>query len=132
MSIGHCLCRHTAVHQVTDVDGPGTARVHYKSDCGQLEQKRLVVRSHLDNLKGMQALTEKNISIKHLLLVIFGHKTEKKKKSSGKKTGKRRKKQKKGQGKNSADEYTGALRENINHDTLRMSICHKTAWRGLS
>ena len=89
-------------------------------------QDSTVAQEDYEIIKGMvetllllnQAVTEKNTSIKRLLQVIFGHKTEKKK-SSKKKTGKRRKKRNKGHGKNGADEYTGASREEINHDTLQ-------------
>jgi len=89
-------------------------------------QDSTVAQEDYEIIKGMvetllllnQAVTEKNTSIKRLLQVIFGHKTEKKK-SSKKKTGKRRKKRNKGHGKNGTDEYTGASREEINHDTLQ-------------
>jgi transposase len=79
-----------------------------------------IIKGLVDTLMLLnQAVTEKTTSIKRLLQIIFGHKTEKKKKSSQKKTGKRREKEKKGHGRNGADEYTGAEKVNITHDSLQ-------------
>jgi transposase len=86
-------------------------------------QDSTIAQEDYEIIKGMvetllllnQAVTEKNTSIKRLLQVIFGYKTEKKKK----KPGKRCKKKNKGHGKNGADAYIGASREEINHDTLQ-------------
>ncbi len=64
-----------------------------------------------------QAVTEKSTSIKRLLQVIFGYKTEKKGKKRKKKKKKRPKK--KGHGKNGADNFTGAEKEEISHDSLQ-------------
>ena len=65
-----------------------------------------------------QVVTEKNSSIKKLLKMIFGHKTEKTKNiKPGKK--KKRKKKAKGHGKNSADDYEGAERIQVPHATLQ-------------
>ena len=68
-----------------------------------------------------QAVAEKSYSIKKLLQMIFGHKTEKTKNISGstqKKPG-RKKKKVKGHGKNSADDYTGAETVEVPHGTLQ-------------
>ncbi len=89
-------------------------------------QDSTIAQEDYEIIKGMvetllllnQAVTEKTSSIKRLLQVIFGQKTEKKK-SSKKKTGKLHKKKNKGHGKKGADEYTGASREEIDHDTLQ-------------
>ena len=79
-----------------------------------------IIKGLVDTLMLLnQAVTEKTTSIKRLLQIIFGHKTEKKKKSSEKKTGKRREKKKKGHGRNGADEYTGAEKVTITHDSLQ-------------
>lgn len=90
-------------------------------------QDSTIAQEDYEIIKGMvetllflnQAVTEKTTSIKRLLQVIFGHKTEKKKKSPEKKTEKRRKKKNKGHGKNGADEYTGAEKVKITHDSLQ-------------
>jgi len=90
-------------------------------------QDSTIAQDDYEIIKGMvdtllllnQAMSEKNTSIKRLLQVIFGYKTEKKKKTPKKKPGKRRKKKNKGHGKNGADAYIGASREAINHDTLQ-------------
>jgi transposase len=65
-----------------------------------------------------QAVSEKNISIKRLLKLVFGYKTEKTKNI---KTGKKKKLKKKvkGHGKNSADDYEGAKRIKVPHSTLQ-------------
>ena len=67
-----------------------------------------------------QAITEKNSSIKRLLKMIFGHKTEKTKniKTGPKKKNNNRKSKTKGHGKNGADEYEGAERVLVPHSTL--------------
>jgi len=65
-----------------------------------------------------QAVSEKNTSIKRLLKMIFGAKTEK---NSSPRTGPKknnRKKKGKGHGKNSADKYIGAQHIPISHTTL--------------
>ena len=90
-------------------------------------QDSTIAQDDYEIIKGMvdtllllnQAVTEKNTSIKRLLQVIFGYKTEKKKKTLKKKPGKRCKKKNKGHGKNGAGAYSGASREEINHDTLQ-------------
>ena len=65
-----------------------------------------------------QAVSEKNISIKRLLKLVFGHKTEKTKNiKTGKK--KKRKKKAKGHGKNSAGDYEGAERIKVPHSILQ-------------
>lgn len=64
-----------------------------------------------------QAVTKKSTSIKRLLHMLFGNKTEKTKKDS-KKKGKRKKRKTKGHGKNGADEYIGAERVQTPHATL--------------
>ena len=68
-----------------------------------------------------QAVEEKSSSIKRLLQMIFGHKTEKTKKISGstKKNPRRKKGKTKGHGKNGADDYTGAKTVKIPHGTLQ-------------
>lgn len=66
-----------------------------------------------------QTLTDKSTSIKRLLQVIFGYKTEKKKNPPKKKPGKRCEKKNKGHGKNGADEYTDAEKVKIPHDSLQ-------------
>lgn len=68
-----------------------------------------------------QAVAEKSSSIKRLLQMIFGYKTEKKKNISGptKKESERKKKEVKGHGKNSADDYTGAEIVEVTHGTLQ-------------
>ena len=58
-----------------------------------------------------QAVNEKNTSIKRLLKMIFGSKTEKGKnggKSTGRKKTDKKDKKDKGHGRNGADAYTGA------------------------
>lgn len=67
-----------------------------------------------------QAITEKNSSIKRLLKLIFGHKTEKTKsiKTSPKRKKNRRNKVK-GHGKNGADDYKSAERTQVPHSTLQ-------------
>ncbi|MBF0433477.1 MAG: IS66 family transposase [Fibrobacteria bacterium] len=65
-----------------------------------------------------QAVANKNSSIKKLLQMIFGHKTEKTK-NTQKKTGHKKKKTVKGHGKNAADDYTGAKTIEILHGTLK-------------
>ena len=69
-----------------------------------------------------QAVTEKNSSIKRLLQMIFGHKTEKTKNirnGSEKKTIGRGKKKSKGHGRNGADKYIGAEIVKSSHGTLK-------------
>ncbi len=66
-----------------------------------------------------QAVTTKNTSIKRLLQMIFGSKTEKTKKTPKKKDSKGAKKKKKGNGRNGADAYTGANKEKITHSKLK-------------
>ena len=68
-----------------------------------------------------QALTEKNSSIKRLLKMIFGHKTEKTKdiKTGPKKKKDNRKNKVKGHGKNGADDYKGAEKIKVPHSTLQ-------------
>jgi transposase len=68
-----------------------------------------------------QAVTEKDTSIKRLLNMIFGYKTEKTKKSqNGKKTKvtRRSKDKAKGHGKNGADDYVGAEKVAVTHGAL--------------
>ena len=69
-----------------------------------------------------QAVSEKSTSIKRLLKMIFGSKTEKAK-NGGNTTGSKRtdKKEKKakGHGRNGANNYTGAETIAINHQTLQ-------------
>ena len=69
-----------------------------------------------------QAVTEKNSSIKRLLQMIFGHKTEKTKNvrnGSKEKPTRRNKDKNKGHGKNGADNYTGAETVRTTHGTLQ-------------
>ena len=69
-----------------------------------------------------QAVVEKSTSIKRLLQMIFGHKTEKTKNiqnSSKKKAARRTKNKVKGHGKNGADDYVGAETVQIPHSTLQ-------------
>ena len=66
-----------------------------------------------------QAVAEKKYSIKRLLQMIFGLKTEKKKKSPKKNSNKLPKKKAKGHGKNAAEDYTGAKKVGITHDKLQ-------------
>ena len=68
-----------------------------------------------------QALTEKNSSIKRLLKMIFGHKTEKTKdiKTGPKKKKDNRKNKVKGHGKKGADDYKGAEKIKVPHSTLQ-------------
>jgi hypothetical protein len=66
-----------------------------------------------------QAVLEKSTSVKRLLKIIFGGKTEKKKQKPKKNTAKKRKKKCKGHGKNSADDYSGAEKEEVTHTTLQ-------------
>lgn len=79
-----------------------------------------IIKGMIDTLMLLdQAVTEKGTSIKRLLQMIFGNKTEKKEKGSKKKTGKGRKQKSKGHGRNSADDYTGAEKVKITHTTLQ-------------
>ncbi|MBF0235659.1 MAG: IS66 family transposase, partial [Desulfamplus sp.] len=69
-----------------------------------------------------QAVAEKSSSIKKLLQMIFGHKTEKKKNKSGsaqKNNGCKKKKTVKGHGKNGADDYTGAKSVEVPHGIFK-------------
>jgi len=66
-----------------------------------------------------KAVTEKSTSIKRLLQMIFGHKTEKTKNSTKKKRSERSKKKTKGHGKNGADDYIGAKTVKTSHNTLK-------------
>jgi len=81
-----------------------------------------------------QALDNKNTSIKRLLNLIFGERTEKtanvlkRNKASSKKSGKKKKKRK-GHGKNGAAAYHGAEKIKVPHESLkpkdRCPDCHK-------
>lgn len=68
-----------------------------------------------------QAVNEKSISIKRLLKMIFGQKTEKsgsgRTGTSRKKTGKKKKPE--GHGRNGAGDYSGAEKEEVSHQGLR-------------
>lgn len=79
-----------------------------------------LIKEFVDTLMLLdQAITEKNSSIKRLLKMIFGYKTEK---TQNIKTGQKKKKGKKkvkGHGKNSADDYEGAERIQVPHSTLQ-------------
>lgn len=69
-----------------------------------------------------QAVNDKAVSIKRLLAMVFGSKTEKKKnilKTSDQGTCKKDKTTVKGHGRRSADEFTGAERKTILHETLK-------------
>jgi len=72
--------------------------------------------SYLNNLS-----KEKAASIKRLLKMVFGHKTEKseKKKPDTQQEPSKRKKKKKGHGRNGAKAYKGAKRIKISHQTLK-------------
>ena len=61
---------------------------------------------------------EKAASIKRLLKMVFGDKTEKKKKSNPQNRPKRKKK-KKGHGRNGAKAYKGAKKVKVPHQTLK-------------
>jgi len=79
----------------------------------------LLIKGLVDTLTLLnQAVNEKGISIKRLLQMIFGHKTEKTKKDPQKKKGKRKKNKTKGHGKNGADKYIEAERVQTTHTTL--------------
>ena len=71
-----------------------------------------------------QALDNKNTSIKRLLRLVFGDRTEKtaqvlqRTKAGGKKSGKKKKKRK-GHGKNGATAYTGAQKVTVAHESLK-------------
>ena len=68
-----------------------------------------------------QTVAKKNSSIKKLLQMIFGHKTEKTRNvnGSGQKTERKKKKTVKGHGKNGAADYTGAKTVEVSHGTLK-------------
>jgi transposase len=68
-----------------------------------------------------QAVTEKSTSIKRLLQMIFGHKTEKTNnvRNGSKEKKNKRKNKSKGHGKNGADDYTGAETVKIAHAALQ-------------
>lgn len=66
-----------------------------------------------------QAVAEKSSSIKRLLQMVFGYKTEKNKGSSAKNTHRPKKKKAKGHGKNGVDEYPGAETVEVPHETLQ-------------
>ena len=66
-----------------------------------------------------EAVSNKSTSIKKLLQMVFGHKTEKNKNPPKKKKGNCNKKKKKGHGKNAAEDYTGAKRQQVLHDLLQ-------------
>jgi len=79
-----------------------------------------IIKGLLDTLTLLnQAVTEKGTSIKRLLQMIFGHKTEKTKKGPIIKPIKRPKNKPKGHGKNGAADYDGAKTEKRTHDTLK-------------
>lgn len=66
-----------------------------------------------------QAVSQKSSSVKKLLQIIFGHKTEKlSKKQAGEKKKAKVKGKRKGHGRKSAAEYTGAKKIKIPHTTL--------------
>ena len=80
-----------------------------------------IIKAMVDAVKSLsQAVNDKATSIKKLLKMIFGSKTEKKKSpSKNEKSGATtQKEKKKGHGKRSADEFTGADKVAIAHDTL--------------
>lgn len=69
-----------------------------------------------------QAVNDKAVSIKRLLAMVFGTKTEKKKNAPGPGTSGSPKKYKpaeKGHGRKSADDFTGADKVRLLHDTLK-------------
>ena len=79
-----------------------------------------IIKGVIDTLVLLErAVMEKNISVKRLLKIIFGDKTEKKKQKPKKDTAKKRKKKCKGHGKNGADDYSGAEKEEVIHATLQ-------------
>lgn len=78
-----------------------------------------IIKGLVDTLTLLnQAVNEKGTSIKRLLQMIFGYKTEKNPKDLKKEKGKRRKSKVKGHGKNGAEDYTGAERVQLPHTTL--------------
>ena len=83
---------------------------------------KLAIKGLIDtHLLLNKAVNEKSTSIKRLLKMIFGSKTEKGKnggKSTGRKKTDKKKKKAKGHGRNGADTYTGAETVAISHQTL--------------
>jgi len=80
-----------------------------------------IIKAMVDAVKSLsQAVNDKATSIKKLLKMIFGSKTEKKRTSSkNKKTAfSSRKKKKKGHGRRSANDFTGADKVPVAHETL--------------
>ncbi len=79
-----------------------------------------IIKGLLDTLALLnQAVTEKGTSIKRLLQMIFGHKTEKKPKSPKIEPVHRPKNKTKGHGKNGAEDYIGAKTVKITNDSLK-------------
>ncbi len=95
-----------------------------------------IIKGMADTLAFLnQALDNKNTSIKRLLKLIFGERTEKtssvlkRNKTSGKKSGKKKKRKPKGHGKNGVAAYSGAERIKVTHASLKPKDpcpdCHK-------
>lgn len=92
-----------------------------------------IIKTVVNAVKVMsQSVNDKALSIKRLLAMLFGSKTEKKstvtKKKNSAGTGKKKKK-KKGHGKRSSDDFTGAEKISVDHDSLshkdRCPLCLK-------
>lgn len=90
-------------------------------ETGSLQQGDAdIIRAMVDAVKVLsQSVNDKAVSIKRLLGMVFGSKTEKKAIVTNKKgTAGTCKKKKKGHGKRSADDFTGANKVAVAHDTL--------------
>ncbi len=82
-----------------------------------------IIKTMVNAVKSLsQAVNDKATSIKKLLKMVFGSKTEKKKTILRKKkissTSNKKRKNKKGHGKRSADEFIGADKVPVAHETL--------------
>jgi transposase len=65
-----------------------------------------------------QAVAQKSSTVKKLLQIVFGHKTEKTNRQSKPKKQDKGKNKRKGHGRKSAKEYTGAKKVKVSHTTL--------------
>lgn len=102
--------------------GEAEALLDRVKDSTLIQEDYELIKEFVDTLILLdQAITEKNSSIKRLLKMIFGHKTEKTKdiKTGPKKKKDNRKNKVKGHGKNGADDYEGAERIQVPHSTLQ-------------
>lgn len=91
-----------------------------RAESGCLEKGDVdIIKTMVDTIKVLsQSVNDKAISIKRLLGMVFGPKTEKKATITKKKGTGKKKKKKKGHGRRSADDFKGADKVSVPHDTL--------------